>query len=209
MNIGRRIKDARKSAGYSQIDLAQAMQTRQSTVSDWERNINEVPRAKLKQISEILSVSLLELEFGESAQEDWDDNFTNDKKTQPKQIPMVGDLGAGGHINPVDDHHMGGGLEQVPPAPDAAEGTVAVRVSGDSLYPFLKAGALIYYSRRENNITDYLHEMVICHLADGRKALKVLTPGTIPGRFTLTSVNASPMQNEQVESVSPIDWMKP
>jgi len=206
MSLGQRIATARKNKGWNQGKLAKEIDTTQSTLSDWERDNYEPSRSYSKKIADALGITVIELEFGEAEQEEWIDEPANTGKLT---IPLVGDIGAGGHINPIDDHAKGAGHEDVEAPPNAPKDTVAVRVNGDSLYPFLRDGALIYYSRRENNVIDYLHDMVICHLSDGRKTIKVLTPGTIPGRFTLTSTNAPPMMNEEVESVSPIDWMKP
>ena len=126
-----------------------------------------------------------------------------------KTVPLLGAIAAGGHLHPVDDHAKGGGLEDVDAPPGARPGTVAAIVQGTSFYPFLKEGSLIFWSRRETNFLDHLHDLIVCHLADGRKAIKILTPGTEPGRFTLTSPSAPPIENVELESVSPIDWMQP
>ncbi|MCF6219664.1 MAG: helix-turn-helix domain-containing protein [Robiginitomaculum sp.] len=206
MTLGERIAAKRRAKKWSQGRLAEAIGSKQTTISEWERGNSSPRRKTVIMLAEVLGMSIVELEFGEQAQEEWVDEPVN---TEKHTIPLVGDIGAGGHINPVDDHAKGAGLEQVEAPFNAPKGTVAVRVNGDSLYPFPRHGALIYYSRREKNVIDYLHELVICHLVDGRKSIKILTPGTLPGRFTLTSTNALPMLNEEVESVSPIDWIKP
>ncbi len=206
MTLGQRIAAKRREKKWSQGRLAIEIGSKQTTISEWERGNSHPPRKTMAILAKALDIGIIELEFGEQAQEDWDDPPA---AAAVRTIPLVGDIGAGGHIHPIDDHAQGAGLEDVPAPFNAAKGTVAVRVNGDSLYPFPRDGALIYYSKRQKNIIDYLHELVICHLADGRKAIKILTPGTLPGRFTLTSTNAPPMMNEEVESVSPIDWIKP
>lgn len=209
MSIGTRIAEGRKAKRLSQIELSKLVGSNQSTISDWERSHSTPSRREVAKLAEALDLSLVHLEFGEQGQEEWNHNASPEDKSTKQIINLVGQIGAGGHINPIDDHANGAGLDEVETPPNATAGTVAVVVRGDSLYPFLKDGALIYYSSRHDNVIDYLHEMVICHFTDGRKAVKVLTPGTEPGTFTLTSVNAPPMLNEKVESVSTIDWMKP
>ena len=197
MTIGNRIKVARETAGMSQSAFAKKLGTSQQQVGHWESG--RIPKPQdLRKIAEILNEPLAFLEFGEEAQ-----------KAYSFKVPVVGLVGAGGHINPIDDHAMGGGLDMIDAPPGAIPGTVGAIVRGTSFYPFLKDGATIFWSMRHTDVSDYLHEMIICHLYDGRKTIKMLTPGTEENRYTLTSPNAEPMINEQVESVSPIDWMKP
>lgn len=197
MTIGDRIKLARERKGMSQRGFAKKLGRSQQQLAHWEAG--RIPKPHdLRKIAEMLNEPLAFLEFGEEAQEAY--SF---------KVPIVGLVGAGGHINPIDDHAMGGGLDMIDAPPGAIVGTVGAIIRGTSFYPFLKDGATIFWSMRHETVSDYLHEMVVCHLYDGRKTIKMLTPGTQENRFTLTSPNAEPMLNQHVESVSPIDWMKP
>jgi len=124
-------------------------------------------------------------------------------------VPIVGYVGAGGTITPIDDHAMDSSIDEVEVPPTTARGTVAVIVKGDSMYPMLHDKMVVYYSKREKNISDYVQRIVIAHFEDGRKAIKTLIMGTEKGTFTLISFNAPPITNARLESVSPLDWIKP
>lgn len=202
MNIGDRIKKARKSKGITQVQLARVLDTRQSTISSWEKGEASPRRGTLKALSTLLEVSLVYLEFGENL-----DNETTDDGQQVIQV--LGYVGAGGEVCPIDDHAMGGGLDEVECPPNTPIGTVAVIVRGDSMYPLLNDGSIIYFSKRDKDIESHYHRLIIAHFLDGRKAVKGLTPGSKRGCFTLTSTNKAPMVDMKLESVSPIDWIKP
>jgi len=137
------------------------------------------------------------------------DGLPVDISQAPAQTPVVGEIGAGGHINPIDDHAKGGGLDYVDTPVGAKPNTVGAIVRGTSFYPLLPDGSLVFWSRLESSINDWLYKMVVCHLEDGRKMVKVLTPGTAQGRYTLTSPSAPPIENVVLANVSPIDLMQP
>lgn len=119
-------------------------------------------------------------------------------------VPLIGIVGAGQAIYPIND----GAKEMVDAPEDAKPTTVAVRVSGDNMMPWLEDNWLIYYS--EHLPPD---EMVNCRciaqLADGRLLLKTLLRGSQPGLWTLISTNAAPIEDVALHWVSPIDWIKP
>lgn len=204
MSIAERIKNARKAKGITQIQLARVLGTRQSTVSNWEKGNAEPKRQALRALSTLLDIPLAVLEFGEDP-EVWDG-----PKVKRRLIQVVGYVGAGGEINPIDDHAMGNGLEEVEAPPQSPPGTVAVIVRGDSMIPMLYDGMLVFFSSRLKNVVDYVNmPPIIVHLEDGRKAIKGITNGSSRGLYTLTSFNAGPITDVKVESVSPIDWIKP
>jgi len=198
MTIGQRIKSARKKKGLSQKALANIIGAGQTAVSSWETDRTMPERQYIDVLARSLDLTLSYLEFGEDGQESYE-----------AEIPLVGAIGAGGDINPIDDHAMGAGLDTVTAPAGAPRGTVAAVVRGTSFYPLLKDGSLIFWSQRYKSVDNYLHELVVCHLEDGRKAIKIVTPGEGRGLYTLTSSNAPPIFNVKVESVSPIDWMRP
>ena len=60
-------------------------------------------------------------------------------------IPVLGIVGAGGEVRPIDDHAQGAALEEVecPPGSSAFH-VVALRINGDSMHPvFRTAGSSI------------------------------------------------------------------
>lgn len=204
MSIAERIKAARKAKGITQVQLARVLGTRQSTISSWEKGVAEPKRQALKALSSLLEISVARLEFGEDP-ESWDG-----PPIEKKLIQVVGYVGAGGAINPIDDHAMGNGLEEVEAPPQSPPGTVAVIVRGDSMIPMLYDGMLVFFSSRLKNVSDYINmPPIVVHLEDGRKAIKSITNGSKRGLYTLTSFNAGPITDVHIESVSPIDWIKP
>lgn len=203
VSIQVKIKEARKAAGLTQAALAELIGVPKTTLASWEQGRGTPkPEAFLALVS-VLDLGEHGLNFSAPA-DDWDG-----PDFQKCTIQVLGYVGAGGDISPIDDHAHGSGLEEVECPPDTAPGTVAVIVRGDSMYPLLNDGSLIFFSRREKNLTDHFHRLVIVHFADGRKAVKGLNPGTRRGVYTLTSTNKAPMVDQDVESVSPIDWIKP
>jgi DNA-binding Xre family transcriptional regulator len=64
-------------------------------------------------------------------------------------IPIVGVVGAGGEVRPVDDYPPGSCMEEVecPPGVDPAS-VVALRIRGDSMHPVFQNGWVVYYSER-------------------------------------------------------------
>lgn len=58
MNLGEKITYARKKLGMSQIDLADAMNVSRQSVSKWEIGESNPEITKLKQLAEVLKVSL-------------------------------------------------------------------------------------------------------------------------------------------------------
>ena len=65
-------------------------------------------------------------------------------------VPVVGYVGAGSEVFPIDDHAQGDGLELVPhPAGMTNQDMVAARIRGDSMYPMMRDGWLVFYIRHQ------------------------------------------------------------
>ena len=201
--IGDKIRAVRKSAGLTQGQLAKKIGVPLTTLATWEQGKSDPSHRNWLLLKKALDLSFDDFEYTGLT-----DDFQR-LEEQSHSVQVLGYVGAGGEVTPIDDHAMGGGLEEVECPPDAPKGTVAVIVQGDSMYPLLNEGSIIYFSKRERDFTDYYHRLVIAHFKDGRKAVKGLTPGSKKGYVTLTSTNKAPMVDMEIESVSPIDWIKP
>ena len=63
--IAKRIREARKAAGYTQVQLGEKLgyegRIGEVTVSRWERNERPVPLDKLRKLAEVLGLTLDEL----------------------------------------------------------------------------------------------------------------------------------------------------
>ncbi|MBL4871155.1 MAG: helix-turn-helix domain-containing protein [Robiginitomaculum sp.] len=216
-NIGDQIRSARKEKGWTQTDLAKKIGVSFTTVAAWEQGKNEPKLPSLVMLTNVLKTKfqfsdpVVELrdEFWGITSDDYIGlDYSDGEKPKNPMVPVVGYVGAGGSISPIDDHANGGGLDEIEVPPETVKHTVAVIVRGDSMRPMFTDGMILYYSKREKNIADYLHKVVIAHFVDERKAIKTLTLGSKKGVFTLTSFNAAPMKDVKLESVSPIDWIK-
>jgi len=61
MNFGENFKNIRKQCGLSQQDVADKLQIKQSSVSDWENDVSRPDYEKLIALSELYDVTLYEL----------------------------------------------------------------------------------------------------------------------------------------------------
>jgi len=219
------IRKARKAKGFTLKSLGKKLGVSFTTVAAWEQGKSQPKFPTLVMLTKVLDTkfefpdpmddlwdAVRELDALETGVEETDRYGYKSPPLDPSvktTVSVVGYVGAGGAISPIDDHEKGAGLDEVERPPNAPRNTVAVKVKGDSMYPMLIDGMVLYYSKREPNISDYINRLVIAHFEDGRKAIKTLQNGSRRGVFTLVSFNAPPMIDVRLESVSPIDWIKP
>lgn len=114
-------------------------------------------------------------------------------------VNVLGYVGAGAEVIPVDDHQMGAGLETVDVDFPVKPGTVAVIVRGDSMLPIFENGDLIGYMEDSADPMTLIGKMCVVKLADGRTFVKRLKRGSEDGLFTLVSANASDIEDVQIE----------
>lgn len=154
------IKKLRTEAGLSQQAIANVWGVERGDVSRIENGKNSITTDKRK---------LLTKHFGWTAEQILGDDI-------PPTIPLVGNVGAGSKIYPIDDYHKGGSMEQVEAPPvdskyDQAK-MVAVRVEGDSMLPVMRHGWVIYYCiRHEGGCDALVNEMAIVE-SQGRRNLR-------------------------------------
>jgi phage repressor protein C with HTH and peptisase S24 domain len=112
---------------------------------------------------------------------------------QQETVPLVGFVGAGARVYPVDDHEKGGGLEEVEAPPGvSARGLVAVRVRGDSMAPRYDDGEVLFFTRKHDGVPDAcLGRYCIVGLQDGDRMVKKVRQGSKPGHYHLVSVNSN------------------
>ncbi|WP_263353363.1 S24 family peptidase [Acidicapsa acidisoli] len=145
-------------------------------------------------------------------------------------MQVLGYVGAGGEVFPIDDHAKGAGLEEVecPPGLDPAS-VVPLRIRGDSMYPVFQNGWIVYYSSRRDivapedqqlaqlktrpispidSLADFYGKPCVVKLRDGRALLKTLKKGRSLGLYTLTSYNASDIEDANIEWAARIVFVK-
>jgi DNA-binding Xre family transcriptional regulator len=145
---------------------------------------------------------------------------------QPK-IPVVGVVGAGGEVRPVDDHPPGASMEEVdcPPGVDPAS-VVALRIRGDSMHPVFQNGWIVYYSDRTqigappsaavraglkpamDPLSGFYGKPCVVKRTDERVLLKTLKKSHEFGQYTLTSYNAPDIENVSIEWAARIIFVK-
>lgn len=126
-----------------------------------------------------------------------------------RTIPIVGRVGAGAEIFPIDDHEKGGGEDEIEQPPGFnGRPAVAVRVEGDSMFPAYKEGDMLVYQREGlDDWRRYIGQDVVVKLTDGRTFVKVLKRAT-KTTATLGSHNAPDIENARVEWAAPVLWVR-
>jgi DNA-binding XRE family transcriptional regulator len=125
------------------------------------------------------------------------------------RVPVVSYIGAGAELFPVDDHPKGHGLELVE-APYGYPDCVAARVKGDSMYPTLREGWLIFWRRDQDGVPEECFgQLCVVQVKDGPLLVKDLFRGTRKNLFTLQSINAPPRENVPVEWAAKVIDIRP
>ncbi|WP_455476594.1 S24 family peptidase [Bartonella sp. B41] len=184
------LQDALTESGLSQSELS-----RQLTIS-LGRSIDRAAVNKmLKGTRDVSARELLEIS-----------KLTGACIPDNRLVPLIGYVGASGEITAIDSGH----LEEVDAPPSAPKGTVAVRVVGDSMFPAIEEGSLLFYSHHlppENLINNRAIIKTKC----GKVYVKVLRLGKEKGKWVLSSINDkyADIKDIELEWCAPIDWIKP
>ncbi len=123
------------------------------------------------------------------------------------QVPLLGEIGAGGAVAYFKEDHD---FETVPRPPLAPGPLMALVVSGESMLPKYEPGDIIYVRRDHDGVLlQYIGKYCAVHTADGGTYLKILSAGTVAGRYTLRSLNAADMENVEVVWAAPVLFVMP
>ena len=126
---------------------------------------------------------------------------TSEKST----IAVVGYVGAGYRMYPIDDTPLGGGLEQVAAPPGADDDLVAVIVRGDSMIPAFWEGDILFYTLQAGfDRESCLYQECVVKVVDGSIYVKVVRPGRSSNTFDLESFNAVPIRDVEIEWAAPV-----
>lgn len=170
--LAERLRHARRERGYTQLQLAEAAEVRQSDISKLERG-DSLKTSNLVRIARALSVSPEWLDTGEGVMLPGPaSNVAPAPALSPARlIPVVG------HVKGGPD----GFLEEMQYPVGHGEGFVmywtkdpeayALRIRGDSMHPRYRAGEFIVVTP---SIEAQQGNDVVVRLHDGRKLLKLL-----------------------------------
>lgn len=200
-----RIRELREVRGWSQTKLGETIGTSQAQIDRLEKNERRLSDFWMDKIAKAFHIEPREL-------------ISVNKK---KMIPIVGSVGAGGQIFPIDDMplirvsseseqvYMNCDFVEAPPE-NGHEEAVALRVTGDSMEPFIEDGSVVYYDgRRVDGINEYINKLCVVQLANGQALLKKLKRGTKDGFHTLTSYNAKDIEDVEIVWCAKVIFIKP
>lgn len=172
-----------EAKGFSRRSLSSAAGLSQTTVRDLLDRTENPGIGTLHKIAEALQIP-----------------FESINGSQ--QVPLLGEVGAGGVVAYFKDDHE---AEFAPRPPLAPGPLMALAVKGDSMLPKYEPGDVIYVRRDHDGVLPaYLGRYCAVHLVDGGTYLKILSAGSKPGRYTLRSLNAADMENCEVVWAAPV-----
>lgn len=190
MGAADRLRDAREAAGFeTAADAARRYGWPETTYRHHENGTRgfRLPSAKI--YARAFRVAPEWLLFGKGGAE-------------RSGVPVVGYIGAGAEIYPID---QGGSLDEVEAPPGVGPEAVAVIVRGDSMWPRYTDGDTIIYDQHLPAEKADRRECVIA-LPDGRKYVKMVRRQP-DGLWTLESHNAPPIHDAELLWAAPIRWI--
>lgn len=185
--LAEKIKAIRCAAGLNQSEFAELLETTQSTVTRWEKGSRPQGDA-LHRIAVFANTTVERLIGVDSL-----------LSSNSDDIPVVGYVGAGAQVYPLDDYAQGAGMDFVERPPFVVGDAVAVEVKGDSLLPVAENGwRLVYMGEQTMLEEEVLNRLCVVQLADGRMLVKRLVRGSQPQRYHLLSTNAPVIEDAEV-----------
>lgn len=193
--MNERLKWAREQAGFEDApSAAEALGVVESTYYGHENGSRGFKRDSAAKYARRFKVSL-----------EWLLTGRGQPKAGPATTRAVGYIGAGAQVEPVDDHALGAGLDEVDLPPGVPLDAVLVIVRGDSMYPRYFDGEFLFYVRDQHSPLELVGRECVIKLADGRTFVKVLRHGSNRQLFNLESWNANtPTMVDQV-----VEWAAP
>jgi transcriptional regulator with XRE-family HTH domain len=173
-----RIAEIRKKRGLSMEKLAEKLNTSRGQIFQLETGKRKLTHEWMLRLAQALQCRP-------------EDFITSLEKT----VPVVGYVGAGAKVYPIDDHALGEGLEQVecPPGYDP-DLVVALCVRGDSMLPMLRDGWLIFYSRDVDGVPqECINRICVVKMPDDSIMVKEVRQGSKAWSYHLISHNADPI----------------
>lgn len=193
--LGERIRWARKRKGLTQDDVAAHFSLTRNAVSIWESDKSVPAKDRIAQLAKLFSVNVEWLWSGRGS-------------PHQAEIKIVGYVGAGGAITPIDDHAKGAGLDEVVVPFSEFHNLVAVIVRGDSMYPAYHDGdRLLYTLEAGTEPGQWLNRECVVKLTNGIMYVKIVKRGH-NGLWTLKSHNAPDIEDADLEWAAPVRWVQ-
>ncbi|MDP1628825.1 MAG: helix-turn-helix domain-containing protein [Parvibaculum sp.] len=198
MEIHERLQQARRKAGYEKAaDAADAIGVKTVTYYQHESGLRGVTRKNAERYARFFRVDLEWLMTGRG------------KPARKGLVPVVGYVGAGAEVHPVDDHAMGEGFDTVD-AGTLPSDAVALMIRGDSMYPLEDGWVIVYRRDRDGVPSACLNRLCVVKVAnDGPTLIKKIRRGSEKNTYTLESWNAPPRENQTLDWAAPVEDIKP
>lgn len=177
LSFGEKLKKARIAAGLTQRQLADLINAKHNSVSNWEHGQNMPDPDTIVRICEELNLSATYLLQSRPEPSTLPENVQPISELPMHRIPMIGEIAAGQPIFCEQDY------ETVVPGPMGADFALTVR--GDSMEPTYLTGDIVYL-RQQDDVDD---GQVAAVIIDNEATLKHVYH--IPNGLTLVSDNTA------------------
>lgn len=183
----------RKRANLTQAELARLANTTQQHIQRMEQRRDLLTPVWAQRLAPLVGAT------------------EEDLLVDPRTVPVVGRVGAGAEIVPIDDHAKGEGLFEVEcPRGLSPKETVAVEVVGASMEPLIAEGWILFYDRSpEPTPAAVVGKLCVVKLEDGRTLVKQVKRGPEKGRFNLLSLNGPMIEDVVLEWAALVKAMLP
>lgn len=123
------------------------------------------------------------------------------------EAPVLGYVGAGAEVLPIDDHELGAALDTIDVS--VPQDVVALIIRGESQYP-LKDGWVVLYSRDYDGVPDsVVGKLCVVKVHEGPTLLKTVRRGRTQKFYTLESWNAPLREDTRLDWASPVIEIRP
>jgi transcriptional regulator with XRE-family HTH domain len=186
--LAAKIKALRASKQMNQTQFGELVGYSQGMVARWEQGA--APKhAALMSLADVAGTTIDEFLGG----------AVEPAGAVVSEIPVIGYVGAGAAVYPVDDLAKGDAYDTVERPPFVKGSAVAVEVRGDSLVPVAEDGwRLIYSGERTIMEDEVLNRLCVVELIDGRMLVKRIVRGSKPQRYHLISTNAPMIEDAEI-----------
>ena len=164
LSIGGAVKELRKALGYSQLQLAQALDVSQGNIAKWETGKLKPPGKALAILARLapeeqsgwwLQQAGVKLEHYSAEQ------------SETRSVPVLKDAAAAGTPRVVDENEIDYRLKLPRQMLPKGGNLVGIRVEGDSMSPILESGYIAIVDVAQHTMGKLVNQMVAAREGDG------------------------------------------
>ncbi len=179
--------DLRRKRGWTQAELAERCGTYVMMIGRLERGMRVMTLPWAERLARALEVEPEDIMFAASS----------------PRVPIAGEADAEGRVAPLAPPHS---LTILPRAMKR-EGTEAIRLGPDGLFPYLPGGFLLFY-RRGDTPESIAEKLCLVETLDGQSLIRHLAQAGALNRFTLCGQPGTrPQENVELRRAFPIRAM--